>query len=491
MHRSQVFLLAMLAFVGGVAVESFGDVPFFLLAVFSALGACGVTFWRMEHSGILGFCGLLALCFVLGSARFSYEELRGEKFAANDLYDTHVVLRGVVVEEPDIREKNTRLVIDTKEAGRVLLFMQRYPSFSYGDEIEVAGIAKKPEQFSDFDYVAYLAKDRIFTVIYYPDMQLLSSGHGDIVRRSLFFAKRRFEENIRRVFREPHAAFLEGLLLGSRSRIPEQLLEAFHSTGVMHIIALSGFNITIIAASFTRFLRTCTLGPQWSFWVSLIVIVLFTIMTGGSPSVVRASCMGILVLLSKKEGRIYQGANALVFAGALMIFQNPLILRFDVAFQLSFLATFGILFISPRFEAYCMRIPDVFGLRFILASTLAAQVMTLPLLVFYFGELSLISPLVNVLILPLIPSIMFAGFSTGIIAFVSTHIAFITGYGTNVLIHVELGIIDMFSKFPAAMLHIHHVPIILVYAWYGGVLLWVLSLSLSRKKHTSMLPRLS
>ena len=254
------------------------------------------------------------------------------------------------------------------------------------------------------------------------------------------------------LFPGPYAAFLKGILLGSRSSIPSWLLDAFQATGVTHIIALSGFNISIIADTISRVLRRFYVSPRGTFWISLFVITLFTLMVGASSSIVRASLMGILVLLAAKEGRRYQGPNALVFVGALMVLHNPAILRFDVAFQLSFLATAGLLFVAPRLGPTFHFLPEFFGFRTNMVTTLAAQIMVLPLLLYYFGGVSLVSPFTNILILSFMPLTMLFGFFAGLIGMVWTSAGIVAGAVAYALISYHIFIVKLFSSIPFAFL---------------------------------------
>ena len=491
MHKSRIFLLTLLSFVFGVGMRSFWEVPEFLVYGVAAFGCFLLVFAfssaNTRRSWIVGLC-LLGCAF--GILRFSlHKAAEADATVLPYANGGQVEVRGVVADDPDAREKNTRLVLEASDVlvdgvsheahGRVLLFVNRYPTFSYGDEIKSAGILQKPESFNDFDYPAYLAKDQIYTVMYYPVIEHRASGGGDALHRGLFQIKHAFEGTLERVVAEPHAAFLKGIILGSRASMPDWLLEIFRVTGVMHIIALSGFNITIIADNLTRALRAVALGPQWSFWVSLIAIMLFTIMTGASPSIVRAALMGVLILLARKEGRMYIGANALIFAGACMILQNPAVLRFDVAFQLSFLATAGLLFLSPYVEKYLPYVPVRFGLRGNLATTLAAQLTVLPLILYYFGTFSLVSIPANLLILIGIPYAMFFGLAAGTVGFISVPLGVGIGAAAHAVSFYIIAVASFFSRVPFAELHTGRLP-----SWaVVGILAGLLGLLLRVKKH--------
>ena len=449
-------------------MRSFFEVSLWFVSSITILGGFLLAYWLFERNNIyFGVAGIFLISFAFGIARFSWYATAKEQATIITYAEGEVVtIRGIVEDAPDVREKNTRVVVNVVEVilneegvwhaaqGRVLLFANRYPVFQYGDEIKVRGKLQKPESFSEFDYPNYLAKDQIYTLMYNPHIELVSSGNGNRIKNVLFGLKHAFERSIENTLPEPHAAFLKGILLGSRSRIPSWLLDAFQVTGVTHIIALSGFNITIIADSISRALRKLYISPQGTFWISLTVITLFTIMVGASPSIVRASLMGVLILLAAKEGRRYQGPNALTFAGALMILHNPAILRFDVAFQLSFLATAGLLFVAPRLEHPFRFVPGFFNFRSSIITTLAAQGMVLPLLLYHFGAVSLISPISNVLILSLMPLTMFFGFVGALMGIVWVSAGVVLGSITYAFISYHIYIVTLFSSIPFAMLYL-------------------------------------
>ena len=247
-----------------------------------------------------------------------------------------------------------------------------------------------------------------------------------------------FVANINRTLPEPHAAYLSGLLVGARTTIPYEIKEAFRATGTSHIIALSGYNVTIIAENIKAL--------SGSMAVSAVGIVLFVLMTGASSSVVRAAIMGILVLVAKHYGRDYNARNSLIVAVGLMIFINPTILFGDVGFQLSVLATAGLIYGVPYTNRVVYWLPKKLGIREAAASTLAAQVATLPLVLYYFGRFSPLAPIVNILVLVTIPATMLTGFLVGMTGFISGALAQLFAWPTYLLLAYQLSVIQFFAS---------------------------------------------
>jgi competence protein ComEC len=200
------------------------------------------------------------------------------------------------------------------------------------------------------------------------------------------------------------------MLLGDKSRIPEDLKEKLNIAGVRHITAISGMHVAILTTILMTLLIGLGLWRGQAFYFTIVLITLFIVMTGLQPSAIRAGIMGGLFLLGQKLGRKSFSPRAIVMAAALMLVVNPLLLLNDVGFQLSFLAMLGIIYLLPIFQNWFRRIPNVFQFRSILAITLSAQIFTLPILIYNFGYMSLLSPISNVLIVPFLSYIIGFGF---------------------------------------------------------------------------------
>ena len=297
-------------------------------------------------------------------------------------------------------------------------FAERINGFINENTILITGDLELPQNFTDFDYVAYLKKDSIEMTIFYPKkieesrMNLSPAEKTKIsIYRNIFIVKNKFQNAINLSVSEPNAAFINGILLGTRQNIPDDLKDAFSKTGTTHILAISGYNIMIIS-------EAILLGLVWffrrriAFWISVVVIILFVILTGASASVVRAAVMGLLLSFAHGYGRLYDQKNSIILAGAVMIYHNPLTLVFDIGFQLSFAAVLGLIYLYPWLESRSYKISKLGGMKELILMTLSAQIAVAPLLIYYFGNFSLISLPANILILPFIPAAMLAGFIT-------------------------------------------------------------------------------
>ncbi|OGZ34483.1 MAG: hypothetical protein A2Y98_03060 [Candidatus Portnoybacteria bacterium RBG_19FT_COMBO_36_7] len=488
MTKSKIFLYLCLSFIIGVFIESLVRIPLVVLWGFFVLGLIGAAVFWLKNRKIVAaaFC---LIFLALGVWRVLASQSAGTLAQLNGQGRLSII--GKVAEPSDRRQFSQKLKIEAQSAvfhfgqaevsGFLLVQTDLYPQFSYGDILEISGQLKEPENFNDFDYKSYLAKSDIYSVISNPEIRVVATGQGSRIKQALFGLKQKYEEAIDSLLPEPQAGFLAGLNLGEKRQISPELSDAFARSGTSHIVALSGYNISIIAAFFMTIFGWLMLRRSLRFWLAVLAIVFFTILTGASASVTRAAIMGILVLLARHEGRMYNVRNALVFAGAAMIYLNPKILLFDIGFQLSFLATAGLIWLAPVFEKWFAGAPKLFGLKEILIATLSAQLAVLPLLLVYFGRLSLISPLANLVILLFIPLTMLFGFLAGGVGILWLAGAKIFGWLAWIFLTGEIAAIKFFAGLPLSSVKMHWGwPIAIIY--YLILILFLYRFYLRQKK---------
>ncbi len=418
------------------------------ILIIACLVLTSAFFKKDKPKIIFGICILIFAFGVWRSSEvFSY---RGKANIKNFNTGQKIIFSGKIVEEPDRRSNFSQYVLDSEAFGRVLMKTNLYPEYFYGDILKLSGKAKQPENFSGFDYQNYLAKDNIFLISQYPDITLINRPAKKDFYGHLLDIKKSFIDIINKIIVESQASFLAALLVGARRTLPPDLVDAFNRTGTSHIVAISGYNISIVSIMFFNFLSYLLLPRRLIFWLVGIGLVLFTLIAGAGASVVRAAIMGGLLILAGCHGRFYQITNAIIFAGAAMLFFNPYLLRYDAGFELSFLATLGLVYLAPHFNKWFSRLPNFLSFRTNLAATLSAQIMTLPVILFGFGHFSLIAVLANVLILPAVPLTMLFGFLAGLTGFVSLKIAAIFILPAWVLLSYQIWVVKILSLLPLA-----------------------------------------
>ncbi len=339
-------------------------------------------------------------------------------------------LTGVVIDFPDVRDRYIGLRVRAESIeypgadgsssveGIALARASRFGDYAYGDRVEVSGVLETPPVFEDFSYREYLARQGIYSLISNASVITVASDQASPVLGAIFRLRQRALDTVYALYPDPEASLMAGILLGVESGIDPELRQAFNDTSTTHIIAISGFNITVLAALVISLFGRW-LGPRRGALAATAAIALYTVLVGADPAVIRAAIMGGLALLARLLGRQTHAMASLSAAAMVMTLADPLIL-WDVGFQLSFAATLGLVLyaepITQTFVALASRWVSMeraerlagpvgeFGLF-----TLAAQVTTLPLTAYYFHRLSLASLLANPVILPAQPPLMVSG----------------------------------------------------------------------------------
>jgi competence protein ComEC len=317
-----------------------------------------------------------------------------------------VEISGEIVEEIDKRQDHQKITVLT-EYGRVLVKLSQYKEFEFGDTVELKGMLERPsDDIEGFDYAAYLARYRVWLTMNRASVTVLEKAEPSI-RGALYEFKGWMENRLNVLYMEPEASFAAGLLLGSRKGMPEELAMAFQRVGLTHIVAISGYNISLVIAGMFLFFSFLPLKQR--VVVSTVAIILFVILVGASAAVVRAGIMGGLTLWALFSGRKSQVFFALLWSALIMVMMNPYILLYDAGFQLSFASTMGLLLFVPMLEKLMPRSEKMNVLREAFLLTMAAQIATVPLILLHFGRLSWISPIANVLAAPFLAPAMFFG----------------------------------------------------------------------------------
>ncbi len=398
---------------------------------------------------------IILLGVLCGIFRFFISFESGENFVAN--YEGYFEVSGCISEEVDVRNDKIKYVIDAESIkidgvwvetlGKVLLTTQRYPVYEYADCFAVSGELKRPEKFEGFAYDKYLARYGIYTFISSAQIELLDKkmeGVKVLFFKTLYRFKSSFETRLAKVFLEPHNSFMAGLILGSRKGIAEHLMEDFNATGLTHIIAISGYNITliiVIVAGLFSFLER-----RLMILFSILFVFIFVLLVGASAAVVRAGIMGVISLVALWHGRKYYVTLGLFLAAFFMNLFEPKILVYDVGFQLSFLATCGLLYVSPLIEKYFMFLPKKFEIRESVLMTISAQILALPVILMNFERLSLISPVANLFVLPFLPFSMLFGFLAVIASYMWFFLAQIFGFVGFLLLEVLVFFVKFFAN---------------------------------------------
>lgn len=407
--------------------------------------------------------------------------------AVEHLYTLQKVrIQGTISAEPDRRPLQTKYTVHATAllnqsgavlqtlAGKVLMTDRRqWPEFYFGDTVILQGAIELPGVIDNtFAYDKYLSRYGVYAVMYSGSINsAINPAPLSTLQkmwRLLLAVKQKFESQINKIFPEPHASFMAGLLTGSRRGIPPLLTEMFNVTGLTHIIAISGYNITIIITIIGSML--CWLPRKYRLIPAVLAIVLFTIFVGASAAVVRAAIMGCLGLLALHTKQKNIARISVLWTIFFMTMWNVKYMWFDAGFQLSFMAVVGLLEVSPLLEQWFKWLPKTLAIRESLQMTIAAQISTAPLLLALFGRVSLIAPIANLLIAPFIPIAMLLGSIGTVVSYILFPLGQIICYPAWACLQYILYVAKFGSIVPYASIQNiqHHWSISLVY--YSGLI---------------------
>jgi competence protein ComEC len=445
----------------------------------SAGAALGVFLWRrrtdLPTAALACACAGVAL---LAAARWqAVTRPPGPDDVAHLVDAGPVRLRGVVRGDAEERERSQRLRVAVREllttpgprplTGTLLVRTALGRRYQDGDVVELTGHVSAPPALSGFDYRAYLARQGIYAQMDYPRLRVVGRERAPWPQRWLRTARRAAAEALDRALPHPEAALARGLVLGDRAGIPREVYEAFARSGTAHLIAISGFNISLTAGLAIGAL-SWLLGRRGAALVALVTITGYAAFVGLSPSVARALVMGALVIVSSLTGRPGAPPVSLAVAAALMTAHHPPVLR-DPGFQLSFAATAGILLLAPPWQALGERVlaraPAAGALLPVwraAAVTLAAEAATLPVTVSTFGRMSLVGLPANLLAAPLFPPALLGSALTAVAGVLIPPLGVGVGVMTWLPLHLLIGTARLAGGLPWATIAAGRASLLLV-----------------------------
>ncbi|MBN1640531.1 MAG: ComEC/Rec2 family competence protein [Anaerolineae bacterium] len=414
-----------------------------------------------------------------------------------------VTLTGVVAAEPDVRDTYANLRLEAERLslgegvpvrveGAVLVRVPRYPTYAYGDRLRVQGLLRTPPDLAGFSYRDYLAHRGVYSLLSGTQVVVLAHGQGSPLYAALLAVKGRAQHTVAQILPEPAAALLSGILLGVDTGLPRDLVADFDATGTAHIIAISGFNFAIVGGLLTR-ISVRVVGRRYAAWFSTAAIALYAVFVGGSGAVMRAAVMSCIAVWGEHLGRQNSSANALFATALLMTAWNPHLL-WDLGFVLSFAATLGLVTLADplgrRFEAaLALFLPGRWAapvariLNEPVVLTTCAQLTTLPIVVYHFGTLSLVTMLSNALVLPAQQQVMLWGGLATVAGMAWLPMGRLLGWAAWLFLAWTIWVVEWTAQLPHAAVTVSDVHAAHVWAWYGllGGGVWWMGASVARR----------
>lgn len=405
----------------------FGRWPILAISIFSLLGVgLAATFPSMSITQCLVAAALIALVgmililihrsatlsvpiigllIVAGVARMVLAQ-QSEYVLAETVELSEA--RAVVVSAPEQVDTHGRAYIDTDLGGRTVRLRARWIAESepiaYGSVLNLTGTAQPPREDPSFDERGFLLAHGAAGTLQVNSLERTNEVAGVRILRTIHTVRSWLLDRLHRSLPPPQRQIVSGVLLGERSGLGEEIETAFRSTGTTHILVASGTNVSILAMILEGILLGW-LGRKWTASLLMLFLISFVVMSGADASVIRASIFFAFIVLASLVGRRVHGPTLIAFVALVMVWLNPWILLSDIAFQLSFAAILGLMLFSEWFEALLPKST----MSTVLAPTLAAQLTTLPVLMYHFGQASLIAPVANLIAVPMVEGLMLGG----------------------------------------------------------------------------------
>lgn len=456
----KIIRMLLVIFIAGIGLGTYwGDIKAAQAALILSACLLSSTFVIPKHFKYKKIISLSLLVLIASFTRTAFINQSidvPEEFEAEVLSDTQPTTYGAVTAVKGI---NINL--------RLKVWTDRYPEFQTGDKVLVSVDEVKEE------YRGYASGS----------IDLLQRGEGSYLRQGLAFVKRKFIQGVSIVLPEPHASFVAGTVVGGSAGLPQDLKDAFTTSGISHILAASGYNFSLLLFFFGFLLYSLAIKKK--ILIFLLIIPSFAIIAGGSPPVLRAALMAGLASSAVFSGRISTAKTALLWAAVLMLLFDPSLLNFSVGFQLSLLATLGLILVLPFLEKYFSldlssdvdsigrRLKDAFmGSTF---ATLAAQITTIPIIAYTFGTISLVSFPVNLMVILFIPAIMILGIVSSLMGLIMPFLGQVIALPAWLLSEYVFTISRTFSNFSYSQIFVEvgSIQLWLVYVVLGLIVLYL------------------
>lgn len=495
------------AWLAGIVLASFVLLPLLALLIIAAGVLIGIILFRANIQ--IQFVLILFACLLLGTLRYTLSLPGNDPHAVSAFIGAQsMTIQGTVADEPKLTGSHRVLLVDVTAIsmgksynwqdahGRIEVLTAGNTLYDpygphYGDSVEAYGKLQAPDAYSSPGTLASMI---------FPQISISATSNPlSVALAALYQLRTTLATLIERALPQPEAALLIALLLSLHTPALKPLANLFNVTGTAHLIAPSGFKVTILAGIVQQSLQRLTKktpylkGIQqrrnnWRSWLATILtvacIALYTLLSGAGPAALRAGIMGVLLILAPRIGRTYNVYTALAYTACLLSIIDPHVL-WDTAFLLSFLGTLGIVLLTPfiqRWLHWLARLPFGHTLTEISAVTLAAQITTLPIFAIAFKQVSFVAPLANMLTVPLLSTFLLIGLLVCCTGLLAPLLATLCGWIAWPLLWYLITVVTWCANLPGAYVTANNISTALAWGYYGLLILVVSYLLLKKSR---------
>jgi competence protein ComEC len=468
MNRPIIFIT--ISYIAGIALAAVFKIPVIAAVILLIAAGAAAFYFRRKTDKILFpvFAVLGMMLFSFGYTWFPKNDIKNYK--AVDEVKSAEVLVDTLPEESEGRTYFTAKILKlynkeneiTGVTGKIRVTVEQAlgEKIKYGDVLRIKSALKEPAEPKnpgEFNYKEYLKKDRIYYTVYARGQAVEKTGYS--INNPFYQVSSRVKEKlvsiIYKSLPEQEAIILDGLMLGNQRAIPDETYDKFKTTGTVHILAVSGMNVGLISLFVFLLLKLCRVKKKAAAALTLGFITVFCVITGAGASIVRATIMAYVILISIIIEQDTDIMNSLALAALAILLFNPVDLL-DIGFQMSFLATFGIIYYSEFSKKLPKKMPA--WLAMTLFSTISAQIFLTPVMANTFHQVSVITILANLFIVPLSGIISILGFVMWLFGTLSAEAAKIFGASIWLMIKAMNAIVDILAAVPYAALSIKTIP---------------------------------
>lgn len=461
-HPSQYIFLGSVAVLAGVLLGSFVSrdiLGWFFCGLFAFLF---FVFFFFGRAWIFFFVFFTTLFLFTATRTVLFFE-RGALISFDRSFSS-----GEIIALPEIHIDHIRYTVRRSDGERILVFAHLFPRYQRGDAVVLSSCSAK-HSLSSFRFDRFFLSRDINALCFYPDISRVAFHNPSFFARTSDALITFFSARTEQLFHEPYASLFLGMTLGTRSGFTEAETLLFSRTGTSHILAVSGYNVTLLVAVFFSLGIRLGLSRRTTSFLLVFFLVWYAVITGLSASVLRATFFGGIVLLAYALARKVRPLFLLVCIAALLALYRPSFLLYDPGFQLSFLATAVLFSVTAFSKTHARSGPNFWHISENFSTTGFVWIGTLPLILWYFHSISLVAVVVNILLLPLVPITLALGM-LGIFFSVLpgfSFIRFLFVFSAHFLFVLFWDILTFFSSWKYASLSLAVVP------WYVVVFLFL------------------
>lgn len=399
--KSKIPIYACLFFAAGIVIGSFFTETLikYVFIVFLAALLCAVMAMFPSRNKKFAISALIGFFLLAGIWRYLIS-LPSAADSVLSLKDRQATIMGSVIAEPETNDKYLKYVLGNVRLagqarafkGKLLVYSSLFPRPGYGDRLILECKIQEPQNQGSFNYQQYLLLKDIRAICYFPAELEIKGNDGNIFLASIYKFKNKASDLIALALPAEIAGLGQAAVLGETDNISKETKDEFARSGLSHILAISGMNITIMVVILVELLIAAGLWRKQAFLASAVALILYLILICFPASAFRAGVMGFIGALAVAIGRPSAALRSLVYASFLMLIFNPKLACFDIGFQLSVLAVLGLIYFEPFFGYYLHKMSTAKIFSYIadtFSITLSAQLLTFPVLVQDFGQISL------------------------------------------------------------------------------------------------------